>query len=282
MHKLKILFAFAVTVISTQIISSEIILENAFLKVGINENAGGAISLLSDKKTSTNFVNSSDLGRYIQLSLYGNADGSQWSGSPSADKAWVWNPVQAGSADHGRSHVLDMSQSKDEIYVKVNPRNWAGGQLLRDIVFEQWIKLEEEVVHVRYKATYQGSVSHEERDQEIPAIFLSPKLTDFAYSNGGKIITEKPGFPNKQAKVKNHWAAFLSGNHGVGVLTPGADIFTYYYFKDKPACAYMSPIQRFKISKGFDKEFDVYLTVGSLEEISARFAKINKSDKKSK
>jgi len=282
MNKIKMLFLLPMMVLSAHIMASEITLENEYLKVGINENSGGAISFLADKKTSTNYINSSDLGRYIQLSLYGSSDGSKWSGSPSADKGWVWNPVQAGSANHERSHVIDLNQSKDEIYVKLNPRNWAGGQLLRDIVFEQWVKLEGEVVHVRYKATYQGNVSHEERDQEIPAVFLNSALTDFVYSNGSKMVMEKPGFPNKQTKVANHWAAFLSGNHGVGVLTPGANIFTYYYFKDKPSCAYMSPIQRFGIKKGFDKEFDVYLTVGSLEEIQARFAKIKKSDKKSK
>lgn len=282
MNTMKSFFSFAVMVLAVHVLASEITLENTYLKVGINETAGGALSLLSDKKTGTNYINTSDLGRYIQLSLYGNPDGSQWAGSPSANKAWVWNPVQAGSANHEKSHLLDVNQGKDEIYVKLNPRNWGGGQLLREIVFEQWVKLEEDVVHLRYKATYQGNVSHAERDQKIPAIFLHPDLTDFVYSKGNSIVKEKPGFPNKQAKVKDHWAAFLKDNHGVGVMTPGADIFTYYYFKDKPACAYMSPIQRFKISKGFDKEFDVYVTVGSLEEITSRFAKIRKSGKKSK
>ena len=38
-------------------------------------------------------------------------------------------------------------------------RNWAGGQLLRDVVMEQWIRLEGPAAEVRFRFEYSGKES---------------------------------------------------------------------------------------------------------------------------
>src|SRR5258708_3351020 len=76
-------------------------LQNNFVEVGINPNAGGVISFLAPKGSVHSLINGYDLGRYIQQSYYGGPDGSTWAGKP-----WTWNPVQGGSTARQPAKLL--------------------------------------------------------------------------------------------------------------------------------------------------------------------------------
>ncbi len=81
----------------------------------------------------------------------------------------------------------------------------------------------------------------------------------------------------------SEWVAYLDDNNwGVGIYTPGTTEFTAYRALgdgttgDKgSACSYVAPLRTFALTKGLVVRYDVYLTIGTLDEIKTRFKKLN-------
>ncbi|RKX41375.1 MAG: heparan N-sulfatase [Verrucomicrobia bacterium] len=98
----------------------------------------------------------------------------------------------------------------------------------------------------------------------------------------GKLVRRVPGFPNEYGTASGHWTAYLDDNDwGVGILTPGTPEFTSYRYEGSGetgpegiACSYVAPVRTLKLTKGLVLEHDVYLTIGTLEEIRERFSKV--------
>eukprot|EP00879_Flechtneria_rotunda_P006842 GHRR01007187.1.p1 GENE.GHRR01007187.1~~GHRR01007187.1.p1 ORF type:complete len:183 (+),score=27.78 GHRR01007187.1:727-1275(+) len=154
-------------------------IENDLLKTGVDPKRGGGICWLS-KKSGENVLNEYDCGRFIQQSYYGKEDDSLWNGKP-----WRWNPVQCGSWQNQPACVRCCHIEKPGyIVTKVHPRNWAGQQLLEDVHMRSDISLAEDHVHIKFTMSYNGPDAHPVRIQELPAVFISRRLSQLVFYSG--------------------------------------------------------------------------------------------------
>jgi len=72
--------------------------------------------------------------------------------------------------------------------------------------------------------------------------------------------------------MTEHWAAYVdSHDFGVGGYVDVATNLTCYRFgsggAERGACSYFAPLTEFAITPGFIFEYDLYLTLGTSEEI---------------
>ncbi len=253
-------------------------LTNSFLRVGVKTTSGAGLAWISDASGRTNWLNHFDKGRLIQQSYYGDKDGSKWNG-----QEWRWNPVQGGEWKGTPSQLLETKVSATEIYARLHPRNWGGGELLTNVVMEEKIRLDGSVARVHFKMTYTGTNTHELRHQEVPAVFVEPELATLVHFDGelpwtGAALTRSiPGWPNESRRITENWAAYVNAqDFGLGVMVPVANELTCYryaagYTSTEGACSYFAPLVKFAITPGFVFEYDVFLTLGTPEEIRERF-----------
>ncbi len=260
-------------------------LENGSIRIGIDKSRGAGIGYLSRSKTNRNVLNHFDEGRFIQQSYYGENDGSTWNGKP-----WKYNPVQGGSWKGKASRVLDFRKNRTSqtIYAKIEPRHWASGVSCPEAIMEQWLSLDNDVAHVRFKLTYSGDDQMLAKHQEMPAVFVDATLENLVYRDQGKWKRRVPKWPNEYGTASDEWIAYLDTNDwGIGVFTPGTQSFTCYRAEGDgtkgpkgSACSYVAPIRKFSLRRGQVIEYDVYLTLGTLDEIEKRFTDVKESRSK--
>lgn len=262
-----------------------VFIDNGHLKLGVKKSSGAGIAWLSASGSERNLINHFDRGRLVQQSYYGKEDGSLWNKQP-----WRYNPVQGGDWKGRGAKVLELKVETTSLYAKTLPRHWASGKELEETSMEQQIELRDDVVHIHYKFSYRGSETHPVHDQEIPAIFLEPDLETLVLYDGDKpwsgdhVHRSKPGWPNESRKMTEHWAAYVDkDDFGLGAYVPVAEQLTCYRFGNgdakKGACSYFAPLTRFSIKPGLDWEYDVYLTIGKIEQIRERFESLRDSAK---
>jgi hypothetical protein len=274
------------SLIAEQPIQSEagdmIWLKNSSIKVGLKKSSGGAIAWVGSADGQRNLINSHDRGRLIQQSWYGQEDGSLWNKRP-----WRWNPVQGGDWRGKSASIIEQRHGPTSSFVRSRPVHWATGKDLEDCDMQQTISLNEETVHVHYRFQYQGSISHSQRHQELPAFFVDASLDtlvtyegDSAWSDG-PMTRRQPNFPNEYGRISEHWAAYVDGNdRGIGLFVPKADEATFYRYPakmdrknkvDDSWCSYVAPIRTLAVQSDFEYSYDVWITMGSSEEIRQRF-----------
>ncbi|NNE90454.1 MAG: hypothetical protein HKN23_02300, partial [Verrucomicrobiales bacterium] len=242
-------------------------LNNGTIRIGVNETAGAGIGWFSESAVDRNILNRHDLGRYVQQSWYGKQDGSHWNKKP-----WRWNPVQAGGWQGERAKIIEFQATENRVFAKSLPKHWASGTDIEDVIFEEEITLHGPVAKIHFTMRYSGKNEHPIHDQELPAVFVNADFANLAFIKPGETTPHQyqPGWPNERHKIHNHWVAYLDGNNrGIGVLVPGVDTITCYRFGkagQKGACSYVAPIRRIVITPGFEFEYDVYLTIGTLPE----------------
>ncbi|MCP5540872.1 MAG: hypothetical protein H7A52_12090 [Akkermansiaceae bacterium] len=258
-----------------------VFLDNGQLRVGLNRSAGGAIGWFSESRGSANLLNHYDKGRYLQQSWYGRVDGSDWNG-----KAWRWNPVQAGGWRGEKSELLAYESGPNRLHTRTRPRHWASGALLSDVEFEQTVVfVEDRLIRIRFHMRYKGAETHPEHDQELPACFVDPALDTLVLYDGetpwtgAPLSRSTPGWPNETRAMTEHWAAWIdpTSGRGIGLCVPAAERLTCYRFGKMGApgsCSYLAPIRRMAIGPDFDFEYDVFLTLGTPEEMRERFRRV--------
>ena len=260
-----------------------VFIDNGELRLGVKKSSGAGIAYLALSATGENVINHWDRGRLVQQSYYGAEDGSLWNKQP-----WRWNPVQGGGWRHEPAQVLELKPEKASLYAKTLAKHWATGADMPDVIFEQWIGLTGKVAHVKFRMTYSGTNTHPNIHHELPAVFVEPQYdTLLVYQGtnawtGDAVHRSKPGWPNESRKFTEHWAAYVNTNNfGVGALVPVADELTCYRFGDGKrehgSCSYFAPLKRFAITPGLKFEYDVWLTIGSADDIRARFSFIRSS-----
>jgi len=247
------------------------------LRIGVDKSRGACIGYLAESKTKRNLLNNNDEGRFIQQSYYGAVDGSMWNGKP-----WVYNPVQGGHWKGKRSRLLKFSrdEKKRTISARIEPLSWASGVACPEAIMGVTISLDGPLARVRFRMDYTGKDQSVVRDQEMPAVFVDAELPNLVYPDSGKLKRRVPGWPNERGKAPENWVAYLDGKDwGIGIYTPGTEIFTCYRFKGDgktgptgSACSYVAPLRRFSLQKGLVVDYEVFLTIGSLAEIRKRFA----------
>jgi hypothetical protein len=211
----------------------------------------------------------------VQQSYYGMEDGSFWAKQP-----WRYNPVQGGDYLGRPATLLEFKPEPTKLYSKTRPRHWANGADLPEVEMEQWISLNEDVLHLRARMTYSGKTTHPAHHQEIPAMFVQPEYRTLVLNDGKGLRRWDPGWPNEHVKFPEHWAIYLDEKgQGVGVFVPAADEATCYRY-GKPgeaaACSYIAPLTTFALTPGKVFEYEAWFTLGTEEQIRARFEAIQK------
>ncbi|MFN5898714.1 MAG: hypothetical protein ACK56U_10520 [Planctomyces sp.] len=230
-------------------------LGNRSFRVGLLRSSGGAIGWISPPGGERSVVNSFDRGRLVQQSWCGDEDGSDWNGRP-----WRWNPV-----------------------------HWAAGTDIADAVMTQKVALQQELIRIDYRFQYHGTVSHQPRHQELPAVFTGPEYSRLAVCTSDRPWTDAalhfrtPGWPNEYLPMTEHWVALLNGEDwGLGCYVPRASQLTCYRAGQGSAaagaCSYFAPIDTIAVTPGFDMRWTVWLTLGEVTGIRRRFQELQRAE----
>lgn len=267
-------------------------INNGIIQLGVDMNRGGSIFHFSEVNTKRNLLNHADEGRFMQQSYYGEKDGSIWSGRP-----WSWNPIQGGGSHGEKARVLSQKITPTSINIVSEPIHWATGEALPECEMEETITLDGQIAHVHYtfRNMGPGANNHPATHQELPAVFMDNALSDLVFYSGDKpwtndILTRYTP-PSQTGTIKNeqhtrteHWAAYVDNNDwGLGVYTPGTPQMTLYRFgygsgPTSGACSYFAPIRTFAVTKGMIFEYDVYLYIGTTDQIRKTFYEIRSED----
>ncbi len=271
-------------------------LENARLKLGINLQAGGAVTYLEDKQlNSGNMINSSDWGRQIQLSYYsgpapfigpnGEKPAPEWAGLG-------WNPIQAGSVGRIASKTIGFEQASDFLRVRCIPMQWPHANLPAECVFEviyrlagtHAILMEARIINQRADHT-----QYPARHQEMPALYTNGPWYRLVTAGGDPPFTtarittivdkdDTKGWPWETFHAPEHWAALVNAaGTGVGLFQPDTCAMTGGFSggdalkgKGGPTdgqTGYLSPIAKRIIDHNIDWTYRTHIIVGSLDEI---------------
>lgn len=258
-------------------------IQNSDIKVGLLRSHSGAIGYLSAADSDSNVFNHFDHGRLVQQSYYGEADGSLW-----GEKPWAYNPVQGGDYKGHAAKLVDFKTTDTTAYAKTIPRHWASGELLDDCTMEQWVELDGPIVRVRFQFHYGGAKTHAARHQEVPAVFVSPRLKNLVtYSGekpwtGGAVTSRQPGWPNESAVLSENWAAYVDDRQqGVGVYVPDTTEATCYRYQGGSGsdCSYIAPVRRFALTPDLTFSYTAYFTLGDVDTIRERFAKLSEAER---
>lgn len=260
-------------------------INNGIVQLGVDMERGGSIFHFSDVDTKRNLLNHADEGRFMQQSYYGEADGSNWNGTP-----WSWNPIQGGGSHGEKARVLSQNITPTSINIVSEPVHWASGEALSECEMEETITLDGRIAHIHYtfRNNGPGATDHPATHQEVPAVFMDNGLSDLIFYSGDKPWTndaltrytppsQTGSITNEERTRTEHWAAYVDNNDwGLGVYTPGTPQMTLYRFgygsgPTSGACSYFAPIRTFAVTKGMVFEYDVYLYIGTIDQIRETF-----------
>lgn len=138
------------------------------VKVGVNYGSTIGGDLMSSE---VNLINEMDRGRLVQQSYYGTSSApyecAQYIGMP-----WPYNPVQGGDYLGTSSKIVDYKISDDEIYIKTMPLDWAKEESITPSYMENVYTIENGLIKVKNVFTdWSGYTNTVYRDQELPAFY---------------------------------------------------------------------------------------------------------------
>lgn len=276
----------------TKALAAWAFLTNDSVIIGVDTSRGAGIGYFARRDERRNVLNHFDTGRFVQQSYYGDADGSSWGRQP-----WRYNPVQGGGyRAEWPAETVTFTRSQDELYARVRPRHWGTGKELPEVVMEEWVRLEGDVARVRFRMTYSGEDHAEVRDQEMPAVFVDFAFDELVTYQGDRpwqhgavkrtLVAASDPPRNEYLKRDEPWAAWVEQGTqwGIGVFTPGTTGMTYYRYgggkRAGPAgsrCSYFAPLRKFRLTKGLVVDYEVFLTLGTVEQIRSTFGRIQGS-----
>lgn len=273
-------------------------IENSQIKVGINTNAGGAITYLTfqndqgGKVTTRNMVSNpliggrTDLGRQIQIGMYGGPYEYSQNGNP----AWIglgWNPIQAGDVYFNPSQVLVVEKQANLLHTKTIPKQFAFYNEPGEATIEHWIRLEGNVVkvHVKVVLSRADQTQYEARQQEFPCVYLTGDYHNmWLYKDGspytnGSLALERIQPPQTtifgDVFPTEPWMASTNDNgYGVGLYVPGNYEFKRGYFgadlggdETSTVASYIAATNKVVFDHNLVHEWDYELVLGHLSEI---------------
>lgn len=259
--------------------------DNGTIRIGVDKTRGSAIGYLALSKDKRNLLNHHDEGRFIQQSYYGDRDGSLW-----AKKPWSYNPVQGGSYKGEDAKTLDFKLTDKELFAKIEPLHWASAKACPEAIMQEWISLDGTIAKIRMRMDYTGPTQKANAHQEMPAMFVDFALPHLMFERDGKLIKHAPHLLGKDLKPEGitytgNWLAYVDDNHfGIGIYTPGTKEAVTYRHRGNgsigpngSACSYVAPIRTLQLEKGTVVDYEFFLTIGTLDEIRARFEKLRKT-----
>jgi len=259
-------------------------LENGIIRIGVDKSRGAAIGHLALTKDNRNLLNHHDEGRFIQQSYYGDRDGSMWGRKP-----WSYNPVQGGSYKGEDSKTLVFRITGKELCAKVEPLHWASAKPCPEATMQEHIILDGAVAKIRMRLNYTGPTQKADTHQEMPAMFVDYALPHLMFIRNGELVKPAPVMLGKDLKPEQihytgGWLAFVDDrNFGIGIHTPGTNMAVTYRHRGRndpgpagSACSYVAPIRQFPLTQNLTVDYEFHLTIGSLDEIRARFDALSK------
>ena len=233
----------------------EILTEENDVYIGVDaENMPGDIALGSTDH-HVNLINYYDVGRQFQQSFYSNIGGTNtatsgqngytrkmcWTGGDAI--FWPYNPVQGGDCHVNISQIIDYRRTKNSIYVKCKPLDWADNNCVTDSYLENWYSIENDVVIVKNSfVDFAGFTDMETCDRvqlELPAAYIVHPFNRYVTYQGetpwindetGLIYKANLGSWVKAADIVNKhpedWFAWVNDdNFGVGVYIPDVSFY---------------------------------------------------------
>lgn len=306
----------------------EVFIETENYKLGVDLLWGGALSYLEDLNSqveavkvdgkikvdsnaserydtravnkNVNLINRNDTGRLVQQSYYGTAEPPYEPGTY-MDNTWNYNPVQGGNQYNDHSKIVDIRCSKEEIYIKCRPLDWAKEkEFITPSYMEAWYTIENNNVHVKCRFTDFSGYPSNKREQELPAFYCVEPLNTFVYYDGtepfskeNKLCVEdslgfwaEEGYPNFTSV--EHWSAYrgeFSDSFGIGLYMPTHDTFLTGVFgrgetteKDPSrdgSTSYIAVVKQNVFESFKPSEYDYYISTGTVEEIRENFKAIS-------
>lgn len=257
---------------------------NDKVRVGIDLNAGGAITYLAEAGSSVNMVNNVDLGRQLQTAVYGGPIPYSVNGKQPVNQ-WRnlgWNPVQTGDYFNHPARIVSYQQDQNRLYVKTIPLIWPLFDEPADCIMEHWLELQGNVIKVRVRVTVNraDTTHYEGRTQETPCVYLNApwyRMITYTglqpFTNGAVSEFTSPDMTTRYAT--ENWIALLN-DEGRGVGLYKANEFRYRTARfgsgkvggefDQPA-SYTNSDSFLQIDHNGIYEFDYALVVGALTDI---------------
>lgn len=271
----------------------EILTEENDIYIGVDAmNMGGDISLGSTDH-HVNLINYYDAGRQFQQSFYASIGGSNsatdgqngytrkmcWTGEEPI--FWPYNPVQGGDCHTNISQVVDYRRTKNMIYIRTKPLDWADNNYVTDSYLENWYYIENDVVFVKNNfVNFAGFTDMEtcgKTQLELPAAYIVQPLHKYVtYQGETPWINDETGLiykPNLGSWAKDadivlkhpeDWFAWVNDDDfGVGVYIP--DVSFYASGRSNPSVnisyhgnqnAYASPMGNSDLLRYNKKECD--------------------------
>ena len=264
-------------------------IENGTIKLGVDLNAGGAITYLSPANREANLINSFDWGRQVQMSYYAGPV-PFIAGDKAPKEHWKhlgWNPIQAGDDFAHGSKVLEHRNDGKSLYVKCVPMQWPLDNVPGECIFESWLELDGAMVRARCRLTNQrtDTTQYAARNQEMPAVYtngpyhrLMSYTGDKPFSDGALTHIQKDPavkFPWSTFVATENWAALVNDDDwGLGVFQPACLQFLGGTagkmgsggMHDSPT-GYIAPVRREIIDHNIQHEYSYTLIVGDLKSI---------------
>ncbi|MCA9446086.1 MAG: hypothetical protein KC931_03150 [Candidatus Omnitrophica bacterium] len=271
------------------------IIENESIRLGVDLDLGGSITLLESKEKPGNLINSHDWGRQVQMSFYSGPVPYKPNGK-SPNSTWMgigWNPIQSGDYKGFQSKILEHSNDGKEIYVKCIPMHWPLDNEPAQCIFESWLHLEGNRVHARARMINhrEDKTRYAPRAQELPAVYTNgpyykvmsytgkEPFTDGDLERFTKVWTNEKleeGFsPWSYWVATEGWAALVNDEDwGLGVWSPETLEYNGGFFgktgvggpKDA-STGYLAPRTKEIIDYNIDYEYQYVLIVDSLQAI---------------
>lgn len=257
-------------------------IDNGSIRVGINQNYGGAISYLTFQG-GPNWIDNGipDPGRQVQVSFYssGQSYPSCWPCNNGC--AWGWNPVQSGSCQTG-SGTVTLTANSTSIYTKTQPLQWDKDLPRSNVEVEQYLTFAAwNAVRIDYAVrnneafTFGNGASH-----EFPVAYFEPVLNQpYAYTGdipwAFKAATALtiPHAVNTTVNPTERWTGwFDSSGKGLALYVPKQRVFSGWAMMRLGASSvpYTNLIQNwslFSLSPAQQRTASVYLIAGTVNDI---------------
>lgn len=212
-------------------------------RIGLDRKWGGVIVEVS--RDGTNYVEARDTGFEVQPSLYDGAD--SYDDCAGCTGVWGWNPVLGGDAYGHGSPLLECEVGGGRLYTKSTPLQWypdtfGGGPdepIEADACFEQTVtvaSVSPPAFRVHFKLSHNGSDTHYNSRQELPAVFVpAPYSTLVTYSGldpwTGDALNhvEVPEAPGTQNVFSSECWSALANDDGNGLTVYVPNCYPYVH-----------------------------------------------------
>lgn len=200
----------------------EIFISNAYFKMGVDLQWGGALSYLEDLNSNVqavkkdgrifvdsdastrygvkavsrhvNLLNRHDAGRLVQQSYYGTNADARYTKGTFMGNAWPYNPVQGGNQFADCSKLVDLRVTNESIYIKCRPMDWAkDAEAITPSYMEAEYSFVADCVHTNCRfvdfSGYEAGIC----EQELPAFYCIEPFNRFVYYGGDAPWQEEDG-----------------------------------------------------------------------------------------